>query len=313
MHGLHAVREVRERVAVRVAIDETAAEPGALGAGVADAVCLKISRCGGIAGAARRRDARARLRRRGLPRLDARRPARHRRRAARRRRARLARPAAACGLATLGLFEGIEDPLPARERRDRGAARPGPRASSRSSAQRSTAAPSIALATRRRVLQRQRRGRRATTTQLRRAGSSADHAPRRARGTSRRARRRARSTGIASSPSRSHSGAISPVPSAAQRPRRARAGRCGAGPRARARRPRGGSLGEQRLRAPALDELLERRRSRARRPARSSAARRARALARVLDARRCVDTSTSRCTRSGAASATCSATRPPSE
>ena len=44
------MREVRERVAVRVAIDETAAEPGALAAGVADAVCLKISRCGGIAG-----------------------------------------------------------------------------------------------------------------------------------------------------------------------------------------------------------------------------------------------------------------------
>jgi L-alanine-DL-glutamate epimerase-like enolase superfamily enzyme len=49
-HGLEAVRAIRERVAVRVAIDETAAEHGALGAGVADAVCLKISRCGGIAG-----------------------------------------------------------------------------------------------------------------------------------------------------------------------------------------------------------------------------------------------------------------------
>lgn len=49
-HGLEAMREVRERVAVRVSIDETAAESGALGAGVADAVCLKISRCGGIAG-----------------------------------------------------------------------------------------------------------------------------------------------------------------------------------------------------------------------------------------------------------------------
>ena len=48
VHGLHAVREVRERVAARVSIDETAAEPGALGAGVADAVCLKVSRCGGI-------------------------------------------------------------------------------------------------------------------------------------------------------------------------------------------------------------------------------------------------------------------------
>jgi L-alanine-DL-glutamate epimerase-like enolase superfamily enzyme len=50
VHGLAAVREVRERVAVRVAIDETAAEHGALTAGVADAVCLKISRCGGISG-----------------------------------------------------------------------------------------------------------------------------------------------------------------------------------------------------------------------------------------------------------------------
>lgn len=47
-HGLHEMREVRERVAVRVAIDETAGELGALTAGVADAVCLKISRCGGI-------------------------------------------------------------------------------------------------------------------------------------------------------------------------------------------------------------------------------------------------------------------------
>jgi L-alanine-DL-glutamate epimerase-like enolase superfamily enzyme len=49
-HGLSGVREVRERVAVRVAIDETAGEAGALAAGAADAVCLKISRCGGIGG-----------------------------------------------------------------------------------------------------------------------------------------------------------------------------------------------------------------------------------------------------------------------
>jgi L-alanine-DL-glutamate epimerase-like enolase superfamily enzyme len=114
-HGLQAVREVRERVAVRVAIDETAAEPGALGAGVADAVCLKISRCGGIAGllaaatlvrasgaevylassldgplgVAAAVHAAAALASRG--------------------------PVAHCGLATLGLFEGIENPLPARE------------------------------------------------------------------------------------------------------------------------------------------------------------------------------------------------------
>jgi o-succinylbenzoate synthase len=50
VHGLRNMRTVRERVAVRVAIDETATEHGALGAGVADAVCLKISRCGGISG-----------------------------------------------------------------------------------------------------------------------------------------------------------------------------------------------------------------------------------------------------------------------
>lgn len=49
-HGLHAMRAVRERVAVRVSIDETAGELGALTARVADAVCLKISRCGGIGG-----------------------------------------------------------------------------------------------------------------------------------------------------------------------------------------------------------------------------------------------------------------------
>lgn len=115
VHGLHFVREVRERVAARVAIDETAAEPGALGAGVADAVCLKISRCGGISallaaatlvrasgaepylastydgplGIAAAVHAAAALASRG--------------------------PVPACGLATLGLFAGFEDPLtPAR-------------------------------------------------------------------------------------------------------------------------------------------------------------------------------------------------------
>jgi len=113
-HGLAAVREVRERVAVRVAIDETAAEPGALAAGVADAVCLKISRCGGIArllvaaalvrstgaevylastldgplGVAAALHAAAALASRG--------------------------PLAHCGLATLGLFEDLQNPLPAR-------------------------------------------------------------------------------------------------------------------------------------------------------------------------------------------------------
>jgi L-alanine-DL-glutamate epimerase-like enolase superfamily enzyme len=48
VHGIEAMRAVRERTAVRVALDETAAVPGALAAGVADAVCLKLTRTGGI-------------------------------------------------------------------------------------------------------------------------------------------------------------------------------------------------------------------------------------------------------------------------
>jgi len=116
-HGLNAVREVRERVAVRVSIDETAAEHGALGAGVADAVCLKISRCGGISallvaatlvrasgaevylastfdgplGVAAAVQAAAALASRG--------------------------PLAPSGLATLGMFEDLENPLPPRQGR----------------------------------------------------------------------------------------------------------------------------------------------------------------------------------------------------
>ena len=50
VHGLAALREVRERVAVRIAMDESATEPGALASGAADAVCLKLTRCGGISG-----------------------------------------------------------------------------------------------------------------------------------------------------------------------------------------------------------------------------------------------------------------------
>jgi L-alanine-DL-glutamate epimerase-like enolase superfamily enzyme len=125
VHGLQRVREVRERVAVRVAIDETAIEHGALGAGVADAVCLKISRCGGISGLiaaatlvrasgaepyvastydgplgiAAGVHAAAALASRG--------------------------PVPYCGLATLDLFEGIDNPLPARGGRIAVPAAPG--------------------------------------------------------------------------------------------------------------------------------------------------------------------------------------------
>jgi L-alanine-DL-glutamate epimerase-like enolase superfamily enzyme len=50
VHGIAALRAVRERVPVRVAMDETAAVHGALASAAADAVCLKVSRAGGISG-----------------------------------------------------------------------------------------------------------------------------------------------------------------------------------------------------------------------------------------------------------------------
>jgi L-alanine-DL-glutamate epimerase-like enolase superfamily enzyme len=48
VHGIEAMRAVRERVSTRIAMDETAGEHGALASGAADAVCLKVGRCGGI-------------------------------------------------------------------------------------------------------------------------------------------------------------------------------------------------------------------------------------------------------------------------
>ena len=113
--GLDATREVRERVAVRVAIDETAGEHGALTAGVADAICLKVSRCGGIAGLLA---AAALVRSTGAEvylasTLDG--PlgvagALHAAAALASRRGGWD-SIPHCGLATLGLFAGIDDPL----------------------------------------------------------------------------------------------------------------------------------------------------------------------------------------------------------
>ena len=48
--GLEAMAELRKRVPVRIALDESAGLAGALTARVADAVCLKIARSGGIGG-----------------------------------------------------------------------------------------------------------------------------------------------------------------------------------------------------------------------------------------------------------------------
>ena len=107
-HGLEAIRAIRERVAVRVSIDETAGEPGALGAGIADAVCLKVSRCGGIGPLL---VAAALVRATGreiylASTLDG--PLGI---AAALHAAAVIRPERACGLATLGLFADRADPL----------------------------------------------------------------------------------------------------------------------------------------------------------------------------------------------------------
>lgn len=50
VHGIDALRAVRRAVPVRIAMDETLAVPGALASGATDAVCLKLSRSGGISG-----------------------------------------------------------------------------------------------------------------------------------------------------------------------------------------------------------------------------------------------------------------------
>jgi L-alanine-DL-glutamate epimerase-like enolase superfamily enzyme len=115
VRGIAAIRAVRERVPVRIAIDETAAEPGALGAGVADAVCLKLSRCGGVSGLlaaasfVRATGAEAYV----ASTLDGPLGIAAGVHVAAALAAR--GPLAACGLATLSLFAGVEDELPVRE------------------------------------------------------------------------------------------------------------------------------------------------------------------------------------------------------
>ena len=111
VHGIEAMRAVRDRVPVRIAMDETAAEPGSLTAGVADAVCLKVSRCGGIsallaqATLARASGAEAYVSSTFDGPLGV---------AAAVHCAAALRPSAACGLATLGLFADEPAVLPVR-------------------------------------------------------------------------------------------------------------------------------------------------------------------------------------------------------
>jgi L-alanine-DL-glutamate epimerase-like enolase superfamily enzyme len=109
--GLDAIADVSAETSVPVALDESSALPGALDHRLCEAVCLKIARCGGISGVL---DAAARARRAGYrvylaSTLDG--PLGI---AAALHAAAVVKPDYACGLATLALFEGRRDPLPAR-------------------------------------------------------------------------------------------------------------------------------------------------------------------------------------------------------
>jgi len=111
VHGVEKMRAVRAKSPVPVSMDETAAEHGAPGSGAADAVCLKVTRCGGISGLLR--DARA-ARAAGTKvyvasAFDGPLGIAAGVHAAAGLRA--SGPVAYCGLATLGLFEGHEDVL----------------------------------------------------------------------------------------------------------------------------------------------------------------------------------------------------------
>lgn len=109
--GLDGVSDVSAETSVPVALDESSALPGAFDHRVCDAVCLKIARCGGITGVlgAARGARRAGYRVYLASTLDG--PLGI---AAGLHAAAAVRPEYACGLATLPLFEGRGDPLPAR-------------------------------------------------------------------------------------------------------------------------------------------------------------------------------------------------------
>lgn len=108
--GLAAFRALAGRSSgIPVAMDETAADPGALASGASAFVCLKLSRSGGISGlledarAARAAGSRVYL----ASTLDG--PVGI---AAAVHAAAAIRPDAPSGLATLGLFTGLDDPFP---------------------------------------------------------------------------------------------------------------------------------------------------------------------------------------------------------
>jgi len=107
--GLEALAWVAGASPVPVALDETAAVPGALERRVADAICLKLARCGGISGLMR--DA-ARARELGYEVYVASTLEGRVGIAAALHACAVVRPRRACGLATLALFQGADTLAP---------------------------------------------------------------------------------------------------------------------------------------------------------------------------------------------------------
>jgi L-alanine-DL-glutamate epimerase-like enolase superfamily enzyme len=109
--GVEAIRELRGITEIPLALDESAPDPEALRSPAADLMCLKIGRCGGISGTI---ETAARARAAGYEvylasTLDG--PLGI---AAALHAATVIKPDRACGLATLAMFDGRPDPLPAR-------------------------------------------------------------------------------------------------------------------------------------------------------------------------------------------------------
>jgi o-succinylbenzoate synthase len=114
VRGVPAQAELRERLdgAVRIAMDESAADPGAWGSGAADAVCLKVAACGGIS---RLLDAASAARAAGSDVYVSSTYDGPIGIAAGVHAAAALGVTLPCGLATLPLFEDLNDPFPARD------------------------------------------------------------------------------------------------------------------------------------------------------------------------------------------------------
>jgi len=108
VHGAEAIERVAAACAVAVAIDESAAEPAALASRRCAAICLKVGRCGGVSGLLRTA---ARARELGYEIYLASAYDGPLGIAAALHAAAAICPERACGLATLALFAGREDPL----------------------------------------------------------------------------------------------------------------------------------------------------------------------------------------------------------